>query len=853
MNEVAVPTGGAPRSLRPPAPAVRLLVGLVGANVLAIGMIVALASLSLAASREVFHERAMEACDNLARSLAQTLSGRFQSVDQTLKALSLDVVSASTVVPFTEDVARQLLIDQHALTPGIDALRLFEPSGRTVQYPAGRPASPEAVRASAETAALAADRMRVSEPLPAAESGRWMLLLSRRIQALENGRDAGVIQAEIDLDHLRRLLQEVEVGRQGAVTLRSPTMKLITRRTGEPDAPTLVGSSRISPELEDMVRRQPDAGSYIAHTALDGVERATAYRRLPDTGMLVLVGLGTADFLLPWQAQVRQVAALSALLAITLAGASIAAYRSWQRVAASRAEAQAEARWHRALLRTASDGMHVLDNEGRLVELSESFSAGLGYRREELLGQSVTLWDPAARLDELQPLFEQPSFRLKRRHRHRDGHWIEVEITGTVLQIEQARWLFCAARDVTERNQTARELQTHRDELERLVTRRTAELHAGEARFRAFMSATPATAWIKDERGRMLYANAAWEKALEQPDARWSGRTAFDLLPAPMAQALQANDDEVLRTDRPVETVESTRGADGQDRHWQTVKFPLHGPDGSRQVGGIAIDITGQVDAEAERAAALLREQALRDAAERQADRLREAIRERDEFVRVMAHEVRQPLNNASAALESAAAELAPGQQVVPEQAMQRVRRAQGVIGQIVGALDNTLAATALLTSGNDRIAGHDVDVDVLINLSLADLPAAQRDRVRVERISSTRTASMDSGLMRLALRNVLVNALGYSPTGTEVVLRVTDSDEPLALVFEVLDAGPGVSDALRPKLFERGVRGQHHVPGHGIGLYVVRRVMELHGGSVDLRPNQPVGTVFRLSLPQDR
>ncbi|WP_374679221.1 sensor histidine kinase, partial [Piscinibacter sp.] len=97
----------------------------------------------------------------------------------------------------------------------------------------------------------------------------------------------------------------------------------------------------------------------------------------------------------------------------------------------------------------------------------------------------------------------------------------------------------------------------------------------------------------------------------------------------------------------------------------------------------------------------------------------------------------------------------------------------------------------------------------------------------------------------------VLGNALAYSPAGSEVVLRVVDSDEPLALVFEIADRGPGIPAELMPRLFERGARGSHGVPGHGIGLHVVRRVMELHGGSVDVQPNTPQGAVFRLWLPQ--
>jgi len=76
-------------------------------------------------------------------------------------------------------------------------------------------------------------------------------------------------------------------------------------------------------------------------------------------------------------------------------------------------------------------------------------------------------------------------------------------------------------------------------------------------------------------------------------------------------------------------------------------------------------------------------------------------------------------------------------------------------------------------------------------------------------------------------------------------------SDEPLALVFQVADLGPGIAEELLPRLFQRGERGAHGLPGHGIGLHVVRRVMELHGGSVDVMPHQPHGTVFRLWLPQ--
>ncbi|MDO9356463.1 MAG: ATP-binding protein, partial [Solirubrobacteraceae bacterium] len=98
-------------------------------------------------------------------------------------------------------------------------------------------------------------------------------------------------------------------------------------------------------------------------------------------------------------------------------------------------------------------------------------------------------------------------------------------------------------------------------------------------------------------------------------------------------------------------------------------------------------------------------------------------------------------------------------------------------------------------------------------------------------------------------LRNLLTNALKYSPAGSEVLIRVSDSDEPLALVLDVVDAGGAIPAEIVPTLFTRGVRGDHPgVPGgHGLGLYIVRRVMELHAGRVALIRNEPEGVTFRL------
>lgn len=242
----------------------------------------------------------------------------------------------------------------------------------------------------------------------------------------------------------------------------------------------------------------------------------------------------------------------------------------------------------------------------------------------------------------------------------------------------------------------------------------------------------------------------------------------------------------------------------------------------------------------------LERERTLRQQIERHAADLNGLLAERSDMLDVLAHEVRQPLNNASAAMQSAASALAG--EAASTGASARLERAQSVLSDVLAGIDNTLAAAALL-AGNGPVQQHDTDIDTLVGVTIGDLRTADRGRVIVVRDTTTRTATMDMGLMRLALRNLLANALKYSPAPAPVTLRIADSDDPLALILEVSDCGSGFAAPLLARLYERGARGSS--TGHGLGLHIVKRVMELHGGSVELVRNTAQGSTFRLVVAQ--
>ena len=228
-------------------------------------------------------------------------------------------------------------------------------------------------------------------------------------------------------------------------------------------------------------------------------------------------------------------------------------------------------------------------------------------------------------------------------------------------------------------------------------------------------------------------------------------------------------------------------------------------------------------------------------------------LAEHSEMLQLLSHEIRQPLNNASAAMQATMKAIGDLHMEETTPATKALPRAEHVLQQVIGTLDNTLAAGTILAVGGKAGASTDTDLPTLINLVMHDIAADLRPRIHVQWDTETRTVQLHPALMRLTIRNLLNNALNYAPDDTMVELRIAESDDPLALILEVIDQGPGISDELRPRLFEKGSRGQTHRnrAGAGLGLFIVRSVVQLHQGSVEALANAPQGTIMRLVLPQ--
>ena len=164
---------------------------------------------------------------------------------------------------------------------------------------------------------------------------------------------------------------------------------------------------------------------------------------------------------LPWRVQLALLVGLVMMLVLT---ASSLYYRAWQREALGARSLLMQGLHYRTLLRTASDGIHVLDREGRITELSDSFAAMLGRSREALIGQPASSWDARFTPQEMDLWFA--SFapgqvrKFDTRHRRADGSLIDVEVSCADVRIDGQDLIYCSARDTTDLLRARRDLQT---------------------------------------------------------------------------------------------------------------------------------------------------------------------------------------------------------------------------------------------------------------------------------------------------------------------------------------------------------------------------------------------------------
>lgn len=486
---------------------------------------------------------------------------------------------------------------------------------------------------------------------------------------------------------------------------------------------------------------------------------------------------------------------------------------------------------YRAVISAMSEGVVVHDERGAIVTCNASAERILGLTADQLMG--LTPIDPQWRtIHEDGSLFpgdlHPAMFTLKTGqsqsnvtmgvHQPNDSlTWIAIN-SQPLLRKETGipEGVVVTFSDITERKQNAQSLAQERDMLRTLI------------------DSTPDYIFIKDANGRFVISNDAHNKAAAYGN-ELIGKTAFDLFPAELAAQFEQDDQAIIASGKPLINIErATIDSAGNPRTVLTTKIPLFDRDGTPTgLVGISRDITERKQVE---------QQTLELAAER------ERMNILKQFITDMSHDIRTPLSviNSSAYLLRKTTDFDRQQQRID------LIEEQGL--HLTKVLD-ALVELARLDEANYQLYLHPTHVETLVSKVLQKY----QPKITVKNQNLTFAAEADLPPiladyleLKTAFSKLIENSINFTPEGG--VIQVNLTLEEAQVVITIKDNGVGIDEKDVPHIFEHFYRADKarsiSTGGSGVGLAIVKKIINAHHGHIEVKSALGRGTCFILKLP---
>ena len=228
----------------------------------------------------------------------------------------------------------------------------------------------------------------------------------------------------------------------------------------------------------------------------------------------------------------------------------------------------------------------------------------------------------------------------------------------------------------------------------------------------------------------------------------------------------------------------------------------------------------------------------------------RDANRMKDEFLAVLSHELRTPLNAIVGYSRLLRGGILTGEKA--DRGLETLERNASALTRIV---EDVLEVSRIIT-GKVRLDVQPVELPLVVHNAIATVqPAADAKGVRVQTIIDSRVGPVagDPDRLQQVVWNLLSNAVKFTPRGGRVQVRLERVNSHIDIV--VSDTGIGIKPEFLPRAFERFHQAEagttRKTGGLGLGLAIVRHMVELHGGTVEASsPGEGEGATFRISLP---
>jgi PAS domain S-box-containing protein len=473
--------------------------------------------------------------------------------------------------------------------------------------------------------------------------------------------------------------------------------------------------------------------------------------------------------------------------------------------------------------------LFTVDPQGRIASWNPGAQRLFGYGEDEVLGRDVALlYIPEDRAGGV-PGREQATAAARgtsadeRWHVRRDGsRFFASGVLNPILDEEgRLRGFTKVARDITER---------YRAEQERM--RLLAELGAERALLNTLLDNAPVGFGFFDHDLRYVRLNPALAEIDGLPIEAHLGRTLGEVLPR-MSGAVFDAFREVLRDGRSVVNKEfrgETPRRPGQPRYWLCSFYPVRGPDGAvLGAGAVITDI---------------------DDRKRMEEALKEADQRKDQFLAMLAHELRNPLAPISNAVQIMRVQGLDGPnfewsvQVIEDQVKQMTR------------MVDDLLDVSRITRGKVVLQKERTELELVVGLAVeASRPLIEdcRHSLAVTLPPDPILLEVDPARIAQVLSNLLNNAAKYTDEGGAIAL-IAEPAGP-EVVIRVRDNGMGIPRELLPHIFDIFTQADQTLSrsrgGLGIGLTLVRSLVEMHGGRVAARSDGPGrGSEFAVHLP---
>jgi PAS domain S-box-containing protein len=363
------------------------------------------------------------------------------------------------------------------------------------------------------------------------------------------------------------------------------------------------------------------------------------------------------------------------------------------------------------------------------------------------------------------------------------------------------------------------------------------------AQIEAIYASAPVGLCFLDRDWRFVQLNERLAEINGLSVAEHLGKTIYELLPD-LATVQAPIFEQVIETGVPVLDVEVqgfTPAQPGVERHWLVNYYPLIAADD--HILGINIvvqEITDRKRAELERNRLFAEAEAARAEAE-------DANRSKDEFVAIVAHELRSPLNSIAGW-----AKLLQTHQL-DESAQAKALNTIYCNTQVQVQIVEDLLDISRMTRGNLHLAFVPVNLNATIEAAV-DLVLPQAQAKHIQLIMQLIPAQVlgDSNRLQQIVVNLLINAIKFTPEQGRVEIRLQSDATQLQL--SVRDTGKGIAPELLPHIFDRFKQGQQNITsrdGLGLGLAIVKHLVELHQGSIAVESaGIGQGATFKVQLP---